>query len=163
MSKSAKTTDPIQLQINNILNENKLSDLRRFLEKRQCLNKTNIYLNYCFHFVQSAGIFTTTLAAGYNVKELVWGGIALNIIASLIHVFEQTNNTLSKRLMNDIIAIKKGKYIDEGLSVEPDKDDTKTDSKKDGVDGAVSSKLPIETHNTFEVSLLDGSNSDSNV
>jgi hypothetical protein len=65
--------------------------------------------------------------------------------------------------MNDIIAIKRGKYIDEGLSVEPDKEDTKTDSKKDGVDGVVSSKLPIETHNTFEVSLLDGSNSESNV
>lgn len=154
----------IDAKIHDIINQNKIDDLTRFLEKRQCLNRTNVCLTYLFHIVQSAGIFTTTLAAGYNIKELVWGGIALNIIASLIHTFEQTNNTLSKRLMKDIVAIKQGKYVDEGLSVEPEKSDTagadtsKPSAKEVVADTQTMSMRAVapETPNLSEP-LLDGS------
>jgi hypothetical protein len=154
----------IQAQVNAILNKNKIDDLTRFLEKRQCLNKTNVWLNYMFHFVQSAGIFTTTLAAGYNIKELVWGGIALNIIASLINVFEQTNNTISKRIMKDIVAIKQGKYVDEGLAVEPEKEDSNAQTKNavnsasdKSVDHSQETKpVPIANAADLETPLLDG-------
>jgi hypothetical protein len=154
----------IQAQVNAILNKNKIDDLTRFLEKRQCLNKTNVWLNYMFHFVQSAGIFTTTLAAGYNIKELVWGGIALNIIASLINVFEQTNNTISKRIMKDIVAIKQGKYVDEGLAVEPEKEDSNAQTKNavnsaydKSVDDSQETKpVPIANAADLETPLLDG-------
>jgi hypothetical protein len=158
------TTSDIQAQVNAILNKNKIDDLTRFLEKRQCLNKTNVWLNYMFHFVQSAGIFTTTLAAGYNIKELVWGGIALNIIASLINVFEQTNNTISKRIMKDIVAIKQGKYVDEGLAVEPEKEDSNAQTKNavnsaydKSVDDSQETKpVPIANAADLETPLLDG-------
>lgn len=151
-------SDPMQSQIDDILNQNKVDDLKRFLAKRQCLNKTNVCLNYLFHFIQSAGIFTTTLAAGYNIKELVWGGIALNIVASLINIFEQTNNTLSKRLMKDIVAIKQGKYVDEGLAVEAEKNQ----AEKNQAESAQSSKVPVEPDtdvkpNNLSVPLLDSS------
>jgi hypothetical protein len=158
------TTSDIQAQVNAILNKNKIDDLTRFLQKRQCLNKTNVWLNYMFHFVQSAGIFTTTLAAGYNIKELVWGGIALNIIASLINVFEQTNNTISKRIMKDIVAIKQGKYVDEGLAVEPEKEDSNAQTKNavnsaydKSVDDSQETKpVPIANAADLETPLLDG-------
>ena len=154
----------IQAQVNAILNKKKIDDLTRFLEKRQCLNKTNVWLNYMFHFVQSAGIFTTTLAAGYNIKELVWGGIALNIIASLINVFEQTNNTISKRIMKDIVAIKQGKYVDEGLAVEPEKEDSNAQTKnavnsasdKSLDDSQETKPVPIANAADLETPLLDG-------
>jgi len=154
----------IQAQVNAILNKNKIDDLTRFLEKRQCLNKTNVWLNYMFHFVQSAGIFTTTLAAGYNIKELVWGGIALNIIASLINVFEQTNNTISKRIMKDIVAIKQGKYVDEGIAVEPEKEDCNAQTKnavnsasdKSLDDSQETKPVPIANAADLETPLLDG-------
>jgi hypothetical protein len=158
------TTSDIQAQVNAILNKNKIDDLTRFLQKRQCLNKMNVWLNYMFHFVQSAGIFTTTLAAGYNIKELVWGGIALNIIASLINVFEQTNNTISKRIMKDIVAIKQGKYVDEGLAVEPEKEDSNAQTKnavnsasdKSLDDSQETKPVPIANAADLETPLLGG-------
>ncbi len=75
-------------------------------------------LIYLFHIIQSAGILTTTIAAGYDMKSLVWAGVGLNILASLINVFEKTNNSISKRLMADIQAIKDGSFVDEGTVVE---------------------------------------------
>ena len=70
-------------------------------------------LIYLFHIVQSAGILTTTIAAGYDMKLLVWVGVGLNITATLINVFEKTNSSISKNLMKDIQAIKEGSYVDE--------------------------------------------------
>ena len=49
-----------------------MSDLKRFLEKRQCLNVANSYLIYLFHFIQSAGILTTSIAAASDDKKLIW-------------------------------------------------------------------------------------------
>ena len=59
------------------------------------------------------GILTTTIAAGYDVKYLVWVGVGLNCIASLLHFFEKTNKEVSKKMLKDIVAIKNNKYIDE--------------------------------------------------
>jgi hypothetical protein len=39
-------------------------------------------------------------------------------MASLLNVFEKTNNTMSKHLLKDINAIKEGTYVDEGTLVE---------------------------------------------
>ena len=114
----------ISKKIKNILSRNKLQDLNKFLNKRQCLNECNLSLVYIFHVVQTIGIFTTTIAAGFNMKELIWVGVSLNFLASLINIFEQTNNNISQRLLKDIISISNGTYIDEGLIVEPNKDNT---------------------------------------
>jgi hypothetical protein len=115
----------LSVQIQQIFDDNKLEDLKFFLEKRHCLNATNSVLIYLFHVIQSVGILTTTIAAGYDQKYLIWVGVGLNILASLINVFEQTNNSISKKLMKDINAIKSGNYVDEGYTVEPEIDDKK--------------------------------------
>ena len=109
----------ISIKINQILENNKLNDLQRFIDKRQCLNSANMYLIYLFHIVQAAGILTTTIATGYSVKEIIWVGVGLNMLATLIHVFEQTNNNISKKMLQNIEAINKGTYLDEDTLVTP--------------------------------------------
>ena len=107
--------ESISIQINSIFETNKLEDLKMFLNSRHTLNKYNIILIYLFYIVQTAGILTTTIAAGYNMKMLVWVGVGLNCIASLIHIFEKTNTTISKKYMKDIEDIKNNNYIDESV------------------------------------------------
>jgi hypothetical protein len=108
----------VNTEIQVIFETNKLNDLKGFIKKRKCLNEWNMALVYLFHIVQSAGILTTTIAAGYDMKLLVWVGVGFNILASLINVFEKTNNGISKHLLKDINAIKDGTYIDEGTMIE---------------------------------------------
>jgi hypothetical protein len=120
MRNTYKSPQEIDAEINTILNNNKIEDLKKFLEKRNCLNNTNQILNYLFHIIQSAGVLTTTIAAGYNIKELVWIGVGMNIVASLINIFERTNDSISKRMFKNIQAIKNGTYIDEGMMVDVD-------------------------------------------
>ena len=110
----------IKQRINAILDKNKIDDLERFIEKRHCLNTWNSYLVYLFHTIQSAGILTTTIGTGYGRNDLIWIGVGLNVLASLINIYEQTNNSISLKLMKDIIAIRDDKYIDEGIMVEAD-------------------------------------------
>jgi len=116
---SVKIND-LSLEIKNIFDDNELNDLKRFINKRKCLNLSNSYLIYLFHIVQSAGVLTTTIAAGYNDKLLIWFGVGLNILASLINIFQQTNNNISKKLMRDIQSIRDRKYVGESLTVEND-------------------------------------------
>jgi hypothetical protein len=108
----------ITLEIKNIIDNNILDDLKRFLKKRQCLNTSNSILVYLFHIVQSIGILLTSYATGNNNTNLIWIGVSLNFLATLIHVFEQTNNSFLKKLMADIKSIKDNNYIDEGELVE---------------------------------------------
>jgi hypothetical protein len=112
------TVPNVNTEIQAIFETNKLTDLKAFMNKRKCLNEWNMALIYLFHIVQSAGILTTTIAAGYDMKLLVWVGVGFNILASLINVFEKTNNGISKHLLKDINAIKDGTYVDEGTMVE---------------------------------------------
>lgn len=115
---SLKTDEEIETEIKQIFNENKIEDLKKFIAKRNCLNISNQILNYLFHIVQSAGVLTTTIAAGYDIKQLIWIGVGMNVLASLITVFEHTNDSISKRLLKDIQSIKNGTYIDEGIFVD---------------------------------------------
>ena len=100
----------------------------------------NVYL---FHLIQSAGILTTTIAAGYNQKYLVWVGIGLNITASLINIYEKISNNLLQKLMDNIEQIKKGNYVDGGILVNTD--DNKTDDTK--TDDISSQDLSQQIHN----------------
>lgn len=119
-------TDEIVIKkIQTILNKNKLDDLQKFLEQRSQLNYYNSYLIYLFHILQCAGILTTTIAAGYNKKELVWTGVGLNILASLLNIFEKTNNSISKKILADIIKIKNNNYVDESLLIDSNEEQYK--------------------------------------
>jgi len=64
--------------------------------------------------VQSLGILTTSYAAGNNNATLIWIGISLNFVATLISIYEKTNSSILKKLMADIKLIKEGNYVDEG-------------------------------------------------
>ncbi len=117
---TVKATAPdVSMQIQAIFEQNKLGDLKEFVRKRKCLNEFNTVLMYLFHVVQSAGILTTTIAAGYDMKELVWIGVGINIVASLINIFEKTNVGISKRLLKDIEAIRDGTFVDQSDVYEP--------------------------------------------
>jgi hypothetical protein len=140
----------ISLEIKKIFDENELSDLKRFMNKRKCLNNTNQYLIYLFHFIQSAGILTTTIAAGYDQKYLVWVGVSLNLLASLITVYEKTNNSILKKLMNDIKSIKDGNYVDEEELIDTvDKKEDESEKKSNN-----DNELPKLLLNTIEKTQL---------
>jgi hypothetical protein len=121
-------TVDVSAEIQTIFETNKLEDLKFFIKRRNCLNNCNMALVYMFHVVQAAGILTTTIAAGYDMKQLIWVGVGFNIFATLLNVFEKTNNSISKHLLKDIQAIKDGTFVDEGTSVETD---TPKDEKKE--------------------------------
>ncbi len=124
MSHNLDTND-VNIQIQEIFENNKLTDLKRFIKKRQSLNSCNICMSYLYYLVQSVGILTTTIGTGYNVKELIWTGIGVNILASLIHSYEQINNNLSIKLLKNIENIRKNNYIDEDVLVDLSEDNNK--------------------------------------
>ena len=115
----------ITLQIQEILETNKIVDLKRFIKKRQTLNSCNVCLSYLFYLTQSVGILTTTIGTGYNVKELIWTGIGVNILASLIHSYEQINNNISIKLLKNIENIKNNTYVDEDVLIDLNEEDKK--------------------------------------
>ena len=117
-----------------IFEENKLDDLKRFMKKRQNLNAANTVMMYLFHILQSAGILTTTIATGYNIRELIWVGVGLNVLSTLVNVFEKINTSVSSKLMKDITAIRNDKYVDEGTIINDIKDEKKKEDPVDPVD-----------------------------
>jgi len=103
----------ISLEIKEIFETNTLDDLHFFLHKRKCLNSTNTYLIYLFYLIQSAGILTTSVATGSNNINMIWLGVGLNLLATLINTYEKINNSMLKKILNDIKEIKNGNYVDE--------------------------------------------------
>ncbi len=120
----------VSIQIQEIFENNKVADLKRFINKRQNLNSCNICLSYLYYLVQSAGILTTTIGTGYNIKELIWTGIGINVLASLIHSYEQINNNVSIKLLKNIENIRKNNYIDEDVLINLSETDNKKNKNK---------------------------------
>ena len=121
-------TITVNEEIRLIFEQNKIEDLKRFMVKRQRLNAVNTTLIYAFHIFQSAGILTTTIATGYNIRELIWVGVGLNVVSTLMNVFEKINTSISTKLMKDITSIREDKYVDEGTIVNDIKDKEKKDT-----------------------------------
>jgi len=116
----ADSKRPVTDQIKEIMEENTIDDLKSLLSRREYLNRCNVYLIYLFHLVQSAGILTTTVATGYNYTYLIWIGVGLNVVASLLNVYEKTNANLSKTYLKNIENIKNGKFTDESAIEKPE-------------------------------------------
>jgi hypothetical protein len=119
----------INIQIEEIFENNKIEDLKRFIKKRQNLNSCNICMSYLYYLVQSVGILTSTIGTGYNVKELIWAGIGVNVLATLIHSYEQINNNLSIKLLKNIENIRKNNYVDEDVLVDLSEDNSKNKNR----------------------------------
>jgi hypothetical protein len=100
-------------EIDNILKKNIIEDLEKFIKRRSCLNNFNTYFIYIFYFLHISGMLTTSLSASYNYKELLWVGIGLNALASLVSVYEKINKSISDKMFDNIKKIKEGDYIDE--------------------------------------------------
>lgn len=145
----------ISLEIKKIFENNELEDLKRFMRKRQCLNKTNICLLYLFHLLQTSGIFVTTIAAGYDTKFLIWIGVGLNLLATLINIYEKTNNNLIKKLMIDIKAIKEGKYVDESAQVDIEKNDKQNSSVDKNVEPEIDNSASNKTGSSNETTVIN--------
>jgi len=114
----------ISKKIQKIFDDNKINDLQRFIEKRQQINNCNIKLRYIYYLCHYSSILITTIAISYknnnidneNIKDiikLIWIGISLNVLSTLINAVENMNKTMSKKMMSDIAKIKSGSYIDE--------------------------------------------------
>jgi len=145
----------ISLEIKKIFENNELEDLKRFMRKRQCLNKTNVCLLYLFHLLQTSGIFVTTIAAGYDTKFLIWIGVGLNLLATLINIYEKTNNNLIKKLMIDIKAIKEGKYVDESAQVDIEKNDKQNSSVDKNVEPEIDNSASNKTGSSNETTVIN--------
>jgi hypothetical protein len=121
-------TKSIAVEIKEIFDINTLNDLKKFLNKRECLNTTNTNLTYLFYFIQSAGILTTSIATGNNNYTFIWVGVGLNVLATLINTYEKINNSQLKKLLKDIENIKNGNYTDESeiIDIEENKTNLET-------------------------------------
>jgi hypothetical protein len=108
-----KQTIAVQIQI--MIDEQQMNDLKTFIYRRSCLNKCNLFLIYFFHLVQSAGILTTTIATGYNEPYLIWVGVGLNVFASLLNIYEKNNANIIKKLKEEIDKIREGKTVEEPI------------------------------------------------
>ncbi len=76
-----------------------------------------------FHIVQSTGIIISSYAASSNDTKLFWAGIGLNMLASLIQVFEKINEGQIKKLDSEIIKIKSGTYVTEDSLIDIESND----------------------------------------
>jgi len=61
----------------------------------------------CNNSSECTGQYTT------HYQNVIWFGIGLNMLATLIQAYEHVNQSVSKKMLNDIRMIKTGKYIDE--------------------------------------------------
>ena len=142
-------TSAMDSEIQALLNANTMSDLKRFIKQRQNLNAVNVYLKYFFHLIQTAGLLTTAVAQSYGWSNIVWAGIGLNSFATLIHIYEQTNNSISKHMLESIAKIKNGIYIDEDILIDTE------DEKKSNVSTTLTTvavpidNIRINTHSTI--------------
>ena len=105
-------------QIEKIFDDNRLNDVKRFLNARHRLNDLNTFLVFLFYLVQSSGIMVTMIGSAYNNQTFIWTGIGLNLTASLINIYEKINNNLMKNMLTNIKAIKDNNYVDEAAIVD---------------------------------------------
>ena len=135
---SKPMSEEVSEQIQKIFDTNKVSDLQKFVNQRARLNIANTFLMYGFHVCQSSGILLTTIATGYQYQELIWVGVGLNVLSSILLAFEKINTSVSTNLMKNIVAIKDGTYVDEGTIVSEigknDKKSNSSDSTQGGSD-----------------------------
>ena len=107
------TDEQTALKINNMINKNKVEDLKRFINKRQNLNVSNQWFGYLFYLLQTASVFSTSLGQSYTNPYLIWTGIGLTSFGTLIHAIINSNTKINNNLMKNIKDIKGGSYIDE--------------------------------------------------
>ena len=109
----------MQVQIETVLAQNSVEDLRKLIRKRACLNNCNVCFVYLFHLLQTCGMIVTSIYASLEGnKLLLWLGIGLNAAAALVSIYEKANLAFSEKMLDDIKKIKDLKYVDESIVVD---------------------------------------------
>ena len=88
------TDEQTAIKINNIINKNKIDDLMRFINKRQNINCSNQLFGYLFYIIQTISVFSTSLGQYNSNVYLIWSGIGLTSVGTLIHAIINSNNNL---------------------------------------------------------------------
>ena len=135
------TDEQTAIKINNIINQNKVDDLLRFMNKRQNINCSNQFLGYLFYAIQTISVFGNSLGQYTQNDYLIWSSIGLTGVGTLIHAIINSNNKINTSLMANIKAIHGNSYIDE-VAI-----DALDDSKK-GSSTPVIASVPRRQPNT---------------
>jgi hypothetical protein len=127
-------------KINNALEAEKYDDLLKFMTKRKLLNWQNSHLIYLFYIIHAAGLLIVGMSTNYSDKRIVWLGFSLNMLAGIIQTYEKINDSMLKKLLDDITKIKNGSYISESPLIDTDRD------LEIGSD-----QIPLQTKSTLNV------------
>lgn len=153
------TDEQTALKINNMINKNKLADLKRFFSKRQNLNISNQWFGYLFYLLQTASVFSTSLGQSYTNAYLIWTGIGLTSFGTLIHAIINSNTKINNNLMKNIKDIKQGSYIDEsnidGLDEKKSIHDNGTGISGTGISGTGTSNNTVISIDALKESVTN--------
>ena len=70
-------------------------------------------MGYLFYLIQTVSVFSTSLGQYNENVYLIWTGIGLTSVGTLVHAIINSNNKINSSLMANIKAIKSGNYVDE--------------------------------------------------
>jgi hypothetical protein len=153
------TDEQTALKINNMINKNKLADLKRFFSKRQNLNISNQWFGYLFYLLQTASVFSTSLGQSYTNAYLIWTGIGLTSFGTLVHAIINSNTKINNNLMKNIKDIKQGSYIDEsnidGLDEKKSIHDNGTGISGTGISGTGTSNNTVISIDALKESVTN--------
>lgn len=82
--------------------------LETALRGRERLATFNMWLAYGFHILQAGGVLMTAIATGYGLDNVVWAGVAVNALATLVTVLEKFNAAQSEKYRVFIQQVIKG-------------------------------------------------------
>lgn len=127
--------NPVVVQMNNLaqneaiqklLDAHLLSDLKITLERRHFYNTVNIYLGIGFEFFSVGGVLVNGVGLSTGNQTLAWIGLSAMGIALFLKNIQKQNTKFLNLSMADIIKMRNGEYVDEGVYVEVDdrKDNT---------------------------------------
>ena len=107
----AAKSDPnpeLTIVIEGILSKHMKEDMDKFLKSRQCLNNVDGWLICMFHLLQTAGILMTSYAVAHDSTILVWIGVILNSLASIMQIYINMHDASLKQIMSDLKLIEEG-------------------------------------------------------
>ena len=99
-------------QIQKLIDQNAVNDLKTSFAKRDCLNTTNLILNYVLNAATITGLFFATFGTSFDNKTFQWIGLGFIFFASLLDSYQKNHVSMLKTLLLDITNIQKGSYID---------------------------------------------------
>ena len=112
----------LTIVIEDVLAKHREDDMVEFLKRRQCLNNVNGWLMCLFHLFQLAGIMMTSYAVSHGSTTLVWTGVILNSLASIMQIYIKMHDASLNQMMTDLQLIKEGISVPPTVTVLPMRD-----------------------------------------